>query len=173
MKAILLILSCWLLTLSVSAQVEPPPVPLTGVEEVYLAKDDGKGQPGDVVSTFTPSDIPIHCIVQLESVKVATVKMNLVAVKVAGVKPETKVVTVSYTTKGNQNQVNFTGKPDKVWTPGTYRVDVFLDGKLAKSHDFLIEKGAGEKVPAVDDKSVNAFQPRAPAKSAPRKPRKN
>lgn len=173
MKPIFLLLFCALLTLSISGQVVPPPVPATGVEEVYLAKDDGKGQPGDVVSTFNPLDIPIHCIVQLDSVNIATVKMNLVAVKVAGVKPETKVVTISYTTKGNQNQVNFTGRPDKVWTPGTYRVDVFLDGKLAKSHDFLIEKAGGEKLPPAEDKSVNAFQPKEPVKPKPRKPRKN
>jgi hypothetical protein len=168
LKAILLLLSCALFTLSTSGQV-------TGVEEVYLAKDDGKGQPGDVVSTFNPTDIPIHCIVRLDSVKIATVKMNLTAVKVPGVKPETKVVTVSFTTKPNQNQVNFTGRPDKVWTPGTYRVDVFIDGTLAKSHDFEIEKTASDKDPTIADKAVNAFQPKgAPKpKPQPRKPRKN
>jgi hypothetical protein len=178
LKATFLILFCALFTLSSYGQtVQPTPAaaPLTGVEDVYLAKDDGNGKAGDVVSTFRPTDIPIHCIVQLDSVKVATVKMNLVAVKVPGVKPETKVVTVSYTTNGSQNQVNFTGKPEKVWTPGTYRVDVFFEGKLAKSYDFLIEKTAGEKAPATEDKSVNAFQPQeAPKpKPQPRRPRKN
>lgn len=166
MKAILLLLSCALFTLSISGQV-------TGVEEVYLARDDGKGQPGEVVSTFNPTDIPIHCIVRLDSIKIATVKMSLMAVKVAGVKPETKVVTVSFTTKANQNQVNFTGRPDKFWTPGAYRVDVFLNGKLAQSHDFLIEKAGGEMAPAADIGSVNAFQPKVRPKPAPRKPRKN
>lgn len=176
LKATLLILFCALFfTISVSGQVEPAPLPLTGVEDVYLAKDDGNGKAGDVVSTFSPTDIPIHCIVQLDSLKVATVKMNLVAVKVAGVKPETKIVTVSYTTSGNQNQVNFTGKPDKLWTPGTYRVDVFFDGKLAKSHDFQIEKAGGKNAPAPAVKAVNAFQPAVAPKPKPqqRKLRRN
>lgn len=166
LKAILLLLSCALFTLSISGQV-------TGVEEVYLARDDGKGQPGEVVSTFTPLDIPIHCIVRLDSVKIATVRMSLMAIKVPGVKPETKVVTVSFTTKANQNQVNFTGRPDKFWTPGTYRVDVFLNGKLATSHDFLIENAGGEKAPVADSGLVNTFQPKGPVKPAPRKVRKN
>lgn len=164
MKAFFLLLFCALFSLSISAQTDPPP-PIEGVEDVYLAKDDGNGKAGDVVTTFGISDIPIHCIVQLDTVKAATVKMNLVAVSVPGVKPETKVVTTSYTTTGNQNQVNFTGRPDKVWTPGKYRVDIFLDGKLAKSSDFVIQK------PVTSNPAVNSLQPKQTPK--PRNPRKS
>jgi hypothetical protein len=166
MKALFLLLLFALFSLTAPAQDVTPPA--GGVEDVYLAKDDGEGKAGDVVSTFGISDIPIHCIVQLDSVKIATVKMNLVAVSVPGVKPETKVVTTSYTTKGNQNQVNFTGRPDKVWTPGKYRVDIFLDGKLAKSHDFAIQKSV------TANPAVNSLQPKQTEKpKTPRKPRKN
>jgi hypothetical protein len=173
-KAIFLLLIYALLTVGIYAQAQPAPTPpADGLEELYLAKDDGTGKAGDVVTTFSTSDIPIHCIVQLDSVRIASIKMNLVAVKVPGVKPETKVVTTSYTTKANQNQVNFTGKPDGVWTAGRYRVDIFLDGKLARSYDFLIEKATGEKVPAADDKAVNSFQPKQPAKPRPRNTKKN
>jgi hypothetical protein len=168
MKALFLVLLFALFSLNSLAQDATPPQ-AGGVEDVYLAKDDGEGKAGDVVTTFGISDIPIHCIVQLDSVKIATVKMNLVAVSVPGVKPETKVVTTSYTTKGNQNQVNFTGRPDKVWTPGKYRVDIFMDGKLAKSHDFTIQK------PVTANPAVNSLQPKQTPKprSTNRKPVKN
>ncbi len=65
--------------------------------------------------------------------------MNFVAVNVAGVKTETKVVTASYTTKDGQNRVYFTGRPDGRWTPGKYRVDLFIDGKPATNLAFEIK----------------------------------
>jgi hypothetical protein len=42
-----------------------------------------------------------------------------------------------------QNRVNFTGRPDGKWTPGKYRVDIFLDGKAAKNVEFDIKKIGG------------------------------
>ncbi len=62
--------------------------------------------------------------------------MNLVAVKTNGLKLETKIIVVSYTTKENQNRVNFAASPDSVWAAGIYRVDIFIDGKLVKSQTF-------------------------------------
>ena len=99
-----------------------PPTSSTGIEEVYLAKDNGEGKAGEQVTEFTTTDIPIYCVVLLESNAKTVVKMNFVAVSVSGVKPETKVVTASYTTKDGQNRVNFSGRPDGKWTPGKYRV---------------------------------------------------
>jgi hypothetical protein len=78
--------------------------------------------------------------------------MNFVAVSVQGVKSGTKVVTANYTTKENQNQVNFSGKPDGKWTPGKYRVDLFLDGNPAKQVEFEIKAAAG------DSSSAKYFQ---------------
>lgn len=123
-----------------SAQTEQPTT--GGIEEAYLAKDDGNGRAGEQVTEFWTNDIPIYCVVLLESDKSTVVKMNFVAVNVAGVKAETKVVTASYTTKEGQNRVNFTGQPEGKWTPGKYRVDLFLDGKKAREIAFDI-KGTG------------------------------
>ncbi len=138
-----------------------------GVEEVYLAKDDGNGVAGDAVEKFQTTDIPIYCVVQLNSVKSATVKMSFVAVAVKGVKTDTKVVSVSYKTDGNQDRVNFTGKPEKAWTAGSYRVDIYIDNKLAHSKTFEIEK------PLNAAPNVNSFQPKPIPKPKPvRKTRK-
>jgi len=113
---------------------------IVGVEEVFLAKDNGEGKSGDVAESFLTTDIPIYCIVQLNSSKPATVKMNFVAVSVQGVKAESKVISVNYKTNGKQNRVSFTGKPDDVWTAGSYRIDIYIDDKLAIGKSFEIKK---------------------------------
>jgi hypothetical protein len=143
------------------------PVPVA-INQVYLAKDDGSGHAGDPATIFVPTDIPIYCVVQLESAIPATVKMNLVAENVPGVKAETKVVSTSYTTKDGENRVNFNGRPAGRWTPGKYRAEIFIDGKLAKNLTFEIK---GQTASAA---SSGAFapSPRKPAKPVAGKPRK-
>ncbi len=111
--------------------------------EIYVAKDNGDGKAGDPVEAFLISDVPIYCVVTLDSVKSATVKMHFVAVGVKGVKPETRVFSTSYTTNGKQNQVNFTGKPGGgAWVAGAYRIDIYVDGRLAGSKAFPITGSA-------------------------------
>ena len=134
------------------------PAAVGGIEEVYLAKDDGNGKAGDQVTEFRTTDVPIYCVVLLESDKSTVVKMNFVAVNVTGVKPETKVVTASYTTKGGQNRVNFSGRPEGKWTPGKYRVDLFLDGKKARDVEFNIKSIGGTMNTGESATAVKNFQ---------------
>ena len=177
MKLMLTITFCLLLASSVFAQIADGPVNVAaasgtaGLQEIYLAKDDGTGQAGEAAESFLTTDVPIYCVVLLDSNKEATVKMNFVAVNVRGVKPETKVISVSYKTNGKQNRVNFTGKPEGAWVAGAYRIDVFIDNKLAGNRAFEIKKAGAELPPAVP-KAGNLV----PAKSAPkpaRRPRRN
>ena len=165
MKFIYAIILCLLAAAGSFAQSDPAPVPT--VEDLYLAKDDGNGKAGDQVSEFSTSDVPIYCVVLLDATGKVTVKMNFVAVSVAGVKPETKVVTTSYTTKDGQNRVNFSGRPDDKWTPGKYRVDIFLDGRIAKNVEFEIKSRTSS---ATASKFVASPNPPKPA--PPRSPRK-
>lgn len=162
MKIIFILLLCLFFAFSALAQVEDKTQEsqTVNVEEIYLAKDDGEGKAGDVAESFLTTDIPIYCVVMLNSSKPATVKMNFVAVDVKGVKAETKVITVSYKTNGKQNRVNFTGKPDGVWTAGNYRIDVFIDDKLVGGQSFEIKKSPTEvqKTPT----QVESFVPPKP-----------
>jgi hypothetical protein len=167
-KLVSIIFLCLFLALAASGQTpvqEPQPQDneTVGVEEIYLAKDNGEGKAGDAETNFLTSDIPIFCVVQLNSTKPATVKMNFIAVKVAGVKAETKVVSVSFKTNGKQNRVNFTGSPEGAWIAGSYRVDVFVDGKLAGSRELEIQKSA------TANPAVESFQPKTNAKPKPAK----
>jgi hypothetical protein len=140
------------------------------VTEITLARDDGHGKPGKDATSFTTTDIPIHCLVQLASTRAVTVKMNFVAVSVLGVKANKNVVTTSYKTDGNEDGVNFNGSPAGIWTAGRYRIDILLDDKLAKSLEFDIEKSPQE----IELK--NQFVPKQKTKPPPKikqKPRKS
>ncbi len=139
-KRLLILCLLLLLARGVSAQSAAGPVPAlstdavrSGIEEAYLAKDDGKGKAGELVTSFFTTDIPIHCVVVLSTLISTTVKMDFVAVSVAGVKTESKIVTTSYLTKVGQSRVNFTGKPYDTWSSGKYRVDIFVNGQLVTS----------------------------------------
>jgi hypothetical protein len=161
MKFLLLIALTFPLTLNIFAQIETPQARKVGVEGIFLAKDDGEGNPGETVEGFLTTDIPIYCIVHLDSFRSATVKMNFIAVNVKGVKAETKVLTVNYRTTGKQNRVYFTGKPEGRWVAGTYRVDIFVDGEASGSKEFQIQN------PALENPSVKPLQPRIkPSKRA-------
>jgi hypothetical protein len=148
LKIIFLLFLCGFFSLSAAGQPAPrETVQEVSIEEIFLARDDGTGKAGETVTSFNTTDIPIHCAVQLDSVKAVTVKMNFVAVKVAGVRPETRVVTISYKTNGKQDRVNFAGSPADFWTAGDYRIDIFIDGKIGGSKSFEIKK-ASPKVKA-------------------------
>jgi hypothetical protein len=127
---------------NVFAQAEQSPA--IGVENISLARDDGNGKPGEIVTRFISTDVPIHCLVELSSTEAVIVRMNLVAAKAGGLKGETNVITASYTTTGSQNQVHFKASPNSAWSVGKYRIDILLGGKIVKSLDFEIEKSVVE-----------------------------
>jgi hypothetical protein len=132
-------------------------------EEMYLAKDDGKGSPGEPATGFMTTDVPIHCVVVLTGASTVSVRMNLVAIDVSGVKPETRVVSTSYTTKDNQDRVNFSGRPERLWFAGRYRADIFINDTLVKKLEFEIRK------PIAPAKSALGYQLKQPAKQRPKR----
>lgn len=112
------------------------------VEEITLFRDDGSGGMGDEVESFLTTDVPIHCSILLNSTESVNIKMNVVAVKAAGLKAETKVVTVNYKTSGKYDRVNFNASPADIWASGNYRIDIFINGKLSAKKEFEITKAA-------------------------------
>lgn len=144
MKLFLSLFLCLFVGFNLYSQTEKAEI---GVEEIALFRSDGKGNVGEATDKFTTIDRPIYCSVTLDSTKTAAVKMIIVAARAAGLKPETKVVTVNYATKENQNQIVFDASPNGVWAAGSYRADVYVNGKLAKSLAFEIEKSAKETAP--------------------------
>ncbi len=164
MKLIFLTLVVLAFCIGVFAQTDPQTVK---VEEFFLAKDDGSGNAGDTVESFTTTDIPIHCVVMLDSMQRTKVKLVFVAVNVKGVKPEKQVFVTNFTTNGEQNQVNFTGRPgNSTWNAGEYRIDIYLNDSLATSKTFEIASAA-----AVPPNAATEFAPKTkPRTRRARKP---
>lgn len=148
----------FLIVLSAIAAYPQPPENRTP-ENVYLAKDDGSGKPGEEATEFAPTDIPIHCVVVLGDSTPVTVKMDLVAVSVAGVKRESSVISTTYKTKERQNQVNFNGKPYGLWVAGDYRADIYIDGYLVGRYPFRVKGIATTPKPSMN------LQPKQPVRS--------
>lgn len=170
MKAFLILSFCLFFSLAAFGQ---PPVAATektpvGIENIILMRDDGKGNADQEATVFGQSDVPIHCQIFLDSLIPATVKMNLVATEVKGLKAESKIITVSYKTNGKQNIVNFKGSPDDIWVAGKYRIDIFVDNKLAGNKEFEIQKTT-----TTETVQNNFVQPKPKPKVAPKRTRKN
>ncbi|MER3631452.1 MAG: hypothetical protein C4325_04195, partial [Blastocatellia bacterium] len=115
------------------------------IDTIFLARDNGEGKPGEETTTFRPNDVPIYCVITLNGYYLADVRMNLVAVRVGGVKPETKVVSASYKTKAGQNRVIFTGRPSGLWERGSYRIDISIDGKKLRSIPFTVVEASDQQ----------------------------
>lgn len=151
-------LALFLLVSAAAVAAQPPRPAETAVfEEVYLAKDDGAGSPGEPGIVFAPTDIPIHCVVILGGSSPVTVRMDLIAASVPGVRAESKVISTSYTTKDQQDRVHFNGRPHKLWIAGAYRADIYIDGNLVGKFPFTIK-------PAAAPKPAMQFQPKQPLK---------
>lgn len=154
MKFFLLVFLCLFFGFNIFGQTDAPENNnAISVEEISLARDDGHGNAGEAASFFITTDVPIHCFVGFTSDKAVTVKMNFVAVKADGLRPETKVVVVNYKTSGKGTGVNFNASPETVWAAGAYRIDILIDGKLAKSLEFEIKKSPKEIVKGKNDRT--------------------
>ncbi|MEZ5428930.1 MAG: hypothetical protein R2747_21975 [Pyrinomonadaceae bacterium] len=139
MKIIFTLFLCAFFSFNLFGQTEQnQPASPPDVAELSLARDDGNGDFGEETKMFSPNDIPIHCSVLFDRPGAVAVKMEVVAVKAEGLKPDSKIVKVSFKTGDEDNRVNFKASPAKVWHVGRYRVDIFLDGKLAQSADFEV-----------------------------------
>lgn len=145
---------------SVIAQA-PEPFGIRVFEEVYLAKDDGNGNPGETATEFAPGDVPIHCVVVLGTGSTATVRMDLIAVDVRGVRPESKIISTTYKTKEAQDRVLFNGRPSKVWFAGVYRADIYIDGSLIGKFPFIVKAADAAPRPVLNSHPKGPVKPRS------------
>jgi uncharacterized protein (UPF0179 family) len=104
-----------------------------------MARDDGNGKPGDEAESFSPSDRTVHVMVELDHAAEGTmVKFDWIAVD-AGDMEDQSLKKLDYTTKGRENIVHANLTQPRDWTEGDYKVDVYLNGQLARSIAYKIE----------------------------------
>ena len=113
------------------------------IKQVHMAKDNGKGGPGEEADTFGPTDHTIHCVVELaEPNPGAKIRYSWWIVEAAGEKNEKlqneKIEDLEYTTKPDERIIHgHLAVPDD-WPPGKYKVDVYVNGNLEQSVEYNV-----------------------------------
>ena len=108
------------------------------VESITLAKDDGSGAPGETASSFAPSDRKFHAAITLDEGGAGKVRADLIAVDTPEGK-DIKVLTQDYTLSGIENTVKVAFSLPQDWPVGSYRIDAYVNDKLSKSKEFMIQ----------------------------------
>jgi hypothetical protein len=109
------------------------------IKEVHMAKDNGRGAPGDETDSFAPDDRTVHCVVTLKEPKAETQMMfTWWAVDTVGHKNE-KIKDISYSTKPRENIIHGHLSYPQDWPTGKYKVQIFVNGDLDKTVPYNIE----------------------------------
>lgn len=109
------------------------------IKELHMAKDDGKGDPGDETNAFSPGDRTIHCVAKLAEAKAGTkMKFSWFIVEANGTKNE-KIRDIDYTTRALENIVHGHLTLPQDWPSGKYRVEVSVNGNLEKTAQYSVK----------------------------------
>ena len=122
-------------------QLHMPALPPTVNESdpVVMARDDGRGNPGDETTSFRPGDHKIHCVVKLKEAKAGTgMRFSWWVVDSEGTQNK-KIKDIDYTTRARENIVHaHLSLPDE-WPTGKYKVQVYVNGDLDRTVAYTVE----------------------------------
>ena len=109
------------------------------IQDIHMAKDNGKGAPGDETEAFSPGDRTIHCVVKLKEAKRGTgMKFSWWIVDADGSKNQ-KIKDIDYTTRTLENVVHGHLSLPQDWPTGKYKVQVFVNGDLDRTINYTIQ----------------------------------
>lgn len=109
-------------------------VSTANIKDVTMARDAEGKQP---TTTFA-QDETFYCVVQLANAPDdTTVKAAWTAVEAEGVEPNFFIDETELTT--GSGSLHFKLSNDNLWPKGRYKVDLYVNGKLARTVDFKVE----------------------------------
>jgi hypothetical protein len=109
------------------------------ISEMHMAKDDGKGDPGDSTNIFSASDRTIHAVAKLAEPKAGTkMKFSWFIVDAGGSKNE-KIKDIDYTTGASENIIHGHLTLPRDWPTGKYKVDLYVNDNLEKTAQFSVK----------------------------------
>jgi Flp pilus assembly protein TadD len=107
------------------------------IRQSYLAKNND-GKPGEPTMSFVPSDRTIYCVLDLSTARAGTrVRFVWKTVEIEGSRNE-EIKTVEYVTKPLEDKVQGNLSLPRDWPTGTYKVEVYLNGTLAKTISYRV-----------------------------------
>jgi len=124
-----------LISSTTACTVGPGPV---SIDTLQLAKDNGKGSNGDVVTEFHPKDGPMHCVATLNRPENGTqLHFDFIAVDAGGM--QNKVIqSVDLATSAIENTADGHLSLPNPWPLGKYQCAVTLNGKPGKTIDYAV-----------------------------------
>jgi hypothetical protein len=135
MKRLFFVIGLLLLLSAVACSGSSEPI---AVQKITLQRDDGAGKAGDTVTSFKAADHIFHVSVDLNRIDTGLkVKLVWVAVDTSQGK-DVKVAETEFTALA-ANKVDGKVELPSDWPTGKYRLDVYLNDKVAKSQEFMVE----------------------------------
>jgi len=108
------------------------------IKEIHMAKDNGKGAPGDETDSFDPGDRTLHCVATLKEAKSGTQMKFAWWIVDADGSQNQKIKEIDYKTRALENVVHGHLTLPQDWPTGKYRVEVYVNGDLEKAVFFSI-----------------------------------
>jgi len=109
------------------------------IKEIHMAKDDGKGAPGEATESFAAGDRTVHCVATLKQAKAGTkMKFSWWIVDAEGSKNQ-RIKEIDYTTKPLENIVHGHLSLPQDWPIGKYKCQVYVNGDLDKTINYNVE----------------------------------
>lgn len=125
--------------INANADAETPVESGSVIKEIYIAKDDGSGKPGDRTNKFQPGDRTIHCVVTLNEAKAGTdMKFSWWIVDADGTQNQ-KIKDIDYVTKALENTIRGHLSLPQDWPTGKYKVQIYVDGNLDRTVPYTVE----------------------------------
>ncbi|MGI8835353.1 MAG: hypothetical protein ACR2H4_01800 [Pyrinomonadaceae bacterium] len=122
-----------------NADAETPVESGSVIKEIYMAKDDGSGKPGDHTTKFEPGDRTIHCVVTLNEAKGGTdLKFSWWIVDADGTQNQ-KIKDIDYVTKALENIIRGHLSLPQDWPTGKYKVQIYVDGNLDRTVPYTVQ----------------------------------
>ncbi len=108
------------------------------VERVYMARNY-PATASDITTNFAVTDRVVHCIAELNQAKPGTqVRFVWKTISVGNSQNEA-FKTIDYTTKSGESRVHGNLSLPNDWPRGTYKVEIYINGALAKSVNYSMQ----------------------------------
>ena len=109
------------------------------IREIHMAKDNGRGAPGDETSSFSASDRTLHCVVKLNEAKRGTqMRFSWWIVDADGSKNQ-KIKDMDYSTRSLEYVIHGHLTVPRDWPVGKYKVQVYVNGDLDRTVNYTVE----------------------------------
>jgi len=123
-----------------TAQVED-----VAIKSVKLLRDDGSGNPGEVVKSFRPSDRRHHFRVELADMRAGGTEVRWVFTGVDTTAGKNIEIAESRTSALVANVISGSvALPPRDWPTGSYKADLYLNDRLIKTIEYVVSRPVGE-----------------------------